>query len=89
MHVLYIKPPRKPKKALIVGKKDYQIACDIVSTMNVMKPKWKCEIVEAKKFGEGNDIIPLDVLMQAIIGPPSPVRLDDIDMMVENMMSMI
>ena len=57
--------------------------------MNVMKPKWKCEIVEAKKFGEGNDIIPLDVLMQAIIGPPSPVRLDDIDMMVENMMSMI
>ena len=88
MHVLYVKPPRRPKKALIVDKKSYQFACDIVSTMNVMKPKWKCEIVKAKKF-PGDDIIPLDVIKQAAIGPPISEQQQQQEIMMQTIMSMI
>jgi len=72
MHVLYVKPPRKPKMALIVEKKSYKFANDIISTMAVMKPTWKCELVKAEKFPGNEGIIPLEVMKQAIIKPLVP-----------------
>lgn len=68
-HVLLVKQPRKKQQVTIVKKSNLQYAKDLVSTMRVMRPKWKCELLGAANFGNGDSGIPEDVVRQAAIKP--------------------
>jgi formylmethanofuran dehydrogenase subunit E-like metal-binding protein len=68
MHVMIVKEPRKPPKAVVIEKNTLQQARDIISTMEVMKPKWKCELIKAEKL-QATDAFPTSVVKQAAIEP--------------------
>ncbi len=68
-YVLLVKQPRKKQQVTIVKKSNLQNAKDLVSTMRVMRPKWKCELLEAGNYSNGDCGIPEDVARQAAIQP--------------------
>ena len=71
MHVLLIKQPRKPLRVVVVEKNRLDYARDIQSTMQVLKPKWKCDLLKAEKIGS-SDAIPASIVTQAVVNPLSP-----------------
>ena len=68
--ILFVKPPRKPKVAYLVEKSRTQYALDLISTMKVMYPKWKLELIEIEKFD--NLCIPRDAHIRALTDPLEP-----------------
>lgn len=81
MHVMIIKQPRKPAKAMVVEKHNIQHAKDIQSTMQVMNPKWKCELLEATKLS-ASDAIPVPVVRQVVTyGPLYPADEEEGDVL--------
>ena len=66
-HVLIVKQPRKKQRVVIIKKNKLQFAHDLISTMAVMRPKWKCELIEVSNEDDAG--IPVEVTKQAIIQP--------------------
>ncbi len=87
MHVMIVKQPRKPAWAVVVEKNRLQHAKDLHSTMQVMRPSWRCELIEAQKLGSSKHAFPEEVILQAVMDPLHPLEEgDDIINTLEAMM---
>jgi hypothetical protein len=71
---MIVKQPRKPVWAVVVEKNRLQYAKDLHSTMQVMRPSWRCELIEAQKLGSGKHAFPESVVIQAVMEPLHPVE---------------
>lgn len=66
MKIIMLKKPKKPTQYIVVDKKSEKWAEDLVSTTNVLKPNWKCEMIESTAIEDG---FPASVMHQAIVEP--------------------
>ena len=75
MKIIMLKKPRKPTQYIVVDKKSEKWAEDLVSTKNVLKPNWKCEMIEATAMEEG---FHASVMHQALVEPLQLTKNEEI-----------
>ena len=79
MKIIMLKKPKKPTQYIVVDKKsEYRWAEDLVSTTNVLRPSWKCVIIENTSM---SDVFPASIVQQAVVEPLKPVKTEESDIL--------
>lgn len=79
MKIIMLKKPKKPAQYIVVDKKsEYRWAEDVVSTTNVLRPNWKCVIIENTSMSDG---FPASIIHQAVVEPLKPVKTEESDIL--------
>ena len=79
MKIIMLKKPKKPAQYIVVDKKsEYRWAEDLVSTTNVLRPSWKCVIIENTSM---SDVFHASIVQQAVVEPLRPVKTEESDIL--------